>query len=126
VLTRGALLVLCAVGFYTSGFMYRKSQRASRSELAETSVVQTPRARAIGGIPNATFGLAYYAALAAAIPLLGFPAVKTAALAASLLAAAFSLYLAYSLLFVTKMPCVYCWTSHVINWLLPAVLAWAP
>jgi hypothetical protein len=30
--------------------------------------------------------------------------------------------LAYSLLFVTRMPCVYCWTSHVVNWALAVAL----
>jgi uncharacterized membrane protein len=46
-------------------------------------------------------------------------------LAAAAGAAAFSAYLAYSLLFVTRMPCVYCWTGHVVNWslVLLAVLA---
>jgi len=85
-------------------------------------VVQTPRARAVAGIPNAAFGLAYYAALAAAIPLLGVSEVRTAALLASVGAAAFSAYLAYSLLFVTRMPCVYCWTSHFVNWILPFLI----
>jgi uncharacterized membrane protein len=124
-LIEGAILGLCAVGFYASAFMYRKSQRASRSELQAPSVVQTPRARAVAGIPNALFGLAYYAALAAAIPLMSVSPVHVAALVASIAAAAFSVYLAYSLLFVTKMPCVYCWTSHVVNWVLPFLVAQA-
>lgn len=122
-LISGGIFLLCALGFYASAFMYRKSQRASRSELSEPSVVQTPRARAVAGIPNAAFGLAYYAALAVAIPLLGLPLVRIAALTVALAAAGFSLYLAHSLLFVTKMPCVYCWTSHAVNWALPFLVA---
>ena len=38
-------------------------------------------------------------------------------------AAAFSAYLAYSLLVVTRMSCTYCWTGHVVNWSL-IVLVW--
>ncbi len=98
--------------------MARKAQVAARGGLAEPSVVETPRARAIGGVPNAWFGVVYYLALAATVPFLGHCPVWAAAFAASLGAAAFSLYLAYSLLFVTRMPCVYCWTSHAANWLL--------
>ncbi|MGP6159228.1 MAG: vitamin K epoxide reductase family protein [Vulcanimicrobiaceae bacterium] len=115
------ILVLCGVGLYASAFMGAKAGRAARGRIDQPSVVMTPRARALG-VPNAWFGLAYYALLAAATPLLGIPAIWWAALGASLAAAAFSLFLAYSLLFVTRMPCVYCWTSHAVNWLLPLLL----
>jgi len=118
--------LLCGVGFYASAFMARKARRAARGELAEPSVVESPRARVAGRIPNAVLGLAYYAALALAVPLLGVPGVWWAALAAALGAAAFSAYLAYSLLFVTRMPCVYCWTSHAVNWTLAALLLARP
>jgi uncharacterized membrane protein len=119
---RIGILLLCAVGLYASAFMYRKSQRAARGALSEPSVVESPRARAAGGVPNAAIGLLYYAGLAAATAFLSIPLVWAGALAASLLAAAFSLYLAYSLLFVTRMPCVYCWTSHAANIALPILL----
>jgi uncharacterized membrane protein len=33
-------------------------------------------------------------------------------------AAAASVALAYSLLFITRRACPYCWTSHVVNWML--------
>jgi uncharacterized membrane protein len=118
---RVTILVLCGVGLYASAFMAAKAQRAARGGLAEPSVVQTPRAR-VFGTSNASFGLVYYALMAVATPLLGRPDAWWTAFSASLLAAAFSLYLAYSLLFVTRMPCVYCWTSHLVNWLLPLVL----
>ena len=85
-------LLLCAVGLYASAFMARKAARDARGELTEPSVVQRPAARAIGGMT------------------------------AGLLAAAMSLYLAYSLLFVTRMPCPYCWTSHVANWALAVLV----
>ena len=118
------ILLLCAVGLYASTFMLRKARRSERGELSEPSVVQTGRARMFG-IPNAAFGVAYYAALAIATGLFGIPAVWWLAFVAAALAAAGSVYLAYSLLFVTRMPCVYCWTSHVVNWalLIAVVLA---
>jgi uncharacterized membrane protein len=119
---RGTILLLCGVGLYASTFMFGKARRAARGELDEPSVVQTPRARALGGAPNAALGLAYYALLAAATLAFGVPGVWLAALSASLFAAGFSLYLAYSLLFVTRMPCRYCWTSHAVNWLLPLLV----
>jgi uncharacterized membrane protein len=122
---RIGILLLCAVGLYASAFMYRKSLRAARGTLREPSVVQSPRARAAGRVPNAAIGLLYYAALAVCTAFLSVPLVWWAALAASLLAAAFSLYLAYSLWFVTRMPCVYCWTSHAINVALPVLLLFA-
>jgi len=114
--------LLCAVGLYASAFMARKAARDARGELTEPSVVQRPAARAIGGIPNAWLGLAYYVALAVATPFLGNHIVWLGAMTAGLLAAAMSLYLAYSLLFVTRMPCPYCWTSHVANWALAVLV----
>ena len=116
---RDTIVLLCGVGLYASAFMYRKSRRAARGELAEPSVVQTPNARALGGVSNALVGLAYYAALACASHFFEARPVWLAAFAASVAAAAFSCFLAYSLAFVTRMPCAYCWTSHIINWTLP-------
>jgi uncharacterized membrane protein len=119
---RVAILLLCGAGLYLSTFMFGKARRAARGELDEPSVVQTARARALGGVPNAALGLAYYTLLAAASLVLSVPGVWLAALSASLLAAGMSLFLAYSLLFVTRMPCLYCWTSHAINVLLPLLV----
>ena len=119
---RFAVLALCAVGLYVSIFMQRKAMVASHGGLGEPSVVQTARARAIGGVPNSAIGIGYYALLAAASFALAVPAVYIAALIAASLAAMMSVYLAYSLLFVTKMPCVNCWTGHVVNWVLLGLL----
>ena len=116
-IVRVTILLLCAVGLYASTFMLRKTLRGARGELAEASVVQTQRASVLG-IPNAAVGLVYYTALGIATVLFAFPAVWWLALGAACAAAAGSVYLAYSLLFVTRMPCVYCWTSHVVNWAL--------
>lgn len=116
------ILLLCAGGLYASAFMYRKARRAARGELLEPSIVQTPRARALGGIPNAAFGIAYYAGLALLVPALGMRPAWWAALVAAALAGTFSAYLAYSLLFVTRAPCLYCWASHIANWAILALL----
>jgi len=119
---RVIITVLCGVGLYASLFMLRKSNRDAQGLLAEPSVVQTPRARLLAGAPNAAFGVAYYPLLAVAV----WPAVAAwqieVLLAISLVAGAVSAVLAYSLLFITKMPCAFCWTSHGINWALIAAL----
>jgi uncharacterized membrane protein len=120
---RAIVTMLCGVGLYASLFMLRKGAAAARGELTEPSVVQTPRARLFGGVPNALFGAVYYPALALAIwlPLSHF--ALTLLLVPVLAAAATSVVLAYSLLFVTRMPCVMCWTSHAVNWSLALCVA---
>lgn len=114
------ITMLCGVGLYASLFMLLKTRRAERGELTEPSVVETPRARLLGGIPNAAFGVAYYPVLALGIWAAAQPWQAAVLVAASLLAASMSVVLAYSLLFVTRMPCPYCWTSHLVNVLLAA------
>lgn len=115
------VFLLCAVGFYASAFMANKARRAARGELTEPSVVESPAARLVGGIPNAAFGLIYYPCIAVAVSL-PIVVAHRAAFWASLAAATMSLVLAYSLLFRTRRSCSYCWTAHVINWLLPWLL----
>lgn len=74
------------------------------------SVLDTPRAK-IFGIPNSVFGLFVYSYVIADLyffpPHLGFILLAFAVLR--------SVYLVYSLLFVTKIPCPLCFTSHGIN-----------
>ena len=123
-LLRAVITVLCAIGFYASVFMLRKSARAARGELAETSVVQTERAALFFGTPNSLFGLLYYAALAAVTWSTQATLPLALALAATALAALTSVYLAYSLLFVTRRSCPYCWSAHVVNWALLAAVPW--
>ena len=117
-----AILALCIVGLYVSLAMQSKAIRSQRGDLREPSVVQTPRARLFGRLPNSLFGIAYYAALITASFFLDVPGIRIATIAAAVAAAATSAYLAYSLLFVTRMPCPNCWTGHVINWVLLALL----
>jgi len=119
---RFVVLAFCIVGLYVSIVMQRKAMLAREGALSEPSVVQTPRARVLGGVPNSSFGIAYYSLLAVASFALATPWVLNVALIAATLAALMSAYLAYSLLFVTKMPCVNCWTGHIVNWVLLAVL----
>ena len=100
--------------------MLKKTRRAERGELHEASVVQTPRARIFAGVPNAALGCLFYPALALAIWLADRRWEALALLAICALVALVSLFLAYSLLFVTRMPCKYCWTAHITNWALTA------
>lgn len=122
-LVRTVITVLCAIGFYASVFMLRKSLRAARGALAEPSVVQTERATLFFGVPNSIFGLIYYAGLVAVTWSTTATLPLGLALTATVLAALTSGYLAYSLLFITKRSCPYCWSAHIVNWaLLAAVL----
>jgi uncharacterized membrane protein len=89
-------------------------------------VVQSPRARALGGVPNAAIGVVYYPLVALASFGFHVPGVWIVTVLASLGAAAFSVFLAFSLLFVTKRACPYCWTGHLINWALPVLLLNTP
>jgi uncharacterized membrane protein len=121
-LVRLLITVLCGVGLYASLFMLAKSRRAAKGLLQEPSVVQSPRARLLWGIPNSAVGVAYYPLVALAVWLLPANSLLPALVLAAA-AAAMSFVLAYSLLFITKMPCPFCWTSHGINWSL-LVLLW--
>lgn len=123
-LVRLVISVLCAVGFYASVFMLRKSILAEHGRLAEPSIVQTPRAKLFAGLPNALFGALYYPALAAAAWTAHAGVILYTAIGASALAAATSAYLGYSLLFVTKRSCPFCWTAHAVNWALVIAVPW--
>jgi uncharacterized membrane protein len=120
------VVVLAAVGLYVSAHMQAKSAAAARGEIRGASVVKTRRAHLFGHVPNSVFGLAYYlcAAIAAFFQTVAWVHVLT--LIAAAFAAATSLYLAYSLLFVTRRPCAYCWTAHAVNWALLAVFLFFP
>ena len=119
----GVITVLCGVGLYASLFMLGKARLAARGRLPEPSVVQTPRARLFGGVPNALIGTCYFPALAIATWLPLPRSLEIVVLAIVVAAAATSLYLAYSLLFVTRRSCPYCWSTHGINWLLVFLFA---
>ena len=120
---RAVITILCGVGLYVSLFMLAKSRRAARGELIETSVVQTPRAQ-LFGFPNALLGVLYYPILAVAVWFVRPPLPALALLSVVGCAAAVSLVLGYSLLFITRRQCPYCWTSHAVNWALFGLCLW--
>jgi len=77
------------------------------------TVLGTPRAK-IFGIPNSVFGIIIYSYVIVNLVFFG-PHLGLILLALALIR---SIYLAYSLLFVTKIPCPLCFTSHMINLVL--------
>ena len=77
------------------------------------TMLDTPRAK-LFGVPNAVFGIAVY--LYVILNILFFPAWPGFLILS--LALLRSIYLAYSLLFVTKIPCPLCFTTHAINLIL--------
>ena len=80
------------------------------------SIVFTPRAR-VFGLPNSLLGQVFYLALMAAVVgdfLYTKPFVYVYLLA-SLVTVLLGMYLSYSLLFITRVPCKLCFTSHGIN-----------
>lgn len=81
------------------------------------SVVDTPRAK-LFGVPNSVFGLFYFTYLI--FDLKFFPPEPALVLSAAALIR--SVYLAYSLLFVTRTPCILCFVSHGINFFLAVLL----
>jgi uncharacterized membrane protein len=115
-------MLCCCIGFVVSFLMHRKAAADRAGLLSEASVVQTPRARLFGGVDNAALGLVYYPAVLLGSFFLGNPLMLVAVLVAASVAALVSLYLAYSLLFITKMPCPLCMTSHVVNLTIVALL----
>ena len=74
------------------------------------NVLETPRAK-IFGIPNSALGIGIYSYLI--LDCFFFP--PQLGLGLLVMAVLRSVYLAYSLIFVTKIPCPLCFTSHVIN-----------
>lgn len=120
---KGVITLLCGVGLYVSLFMLNKSRRAARGEIEGPSVVKTPRAH-LFGVPNSLVGTLYYPAVGTAVWFARGTAGELVLLAAMAAAAATSLYLAYSLLFVTRRECPFCWTSHAVNWALLLLGCW--
>jgi uncharacterized membrane protein len=109
-------------GLYVSQHMYRKALRAQRGELTEPSIVETPAATIFFGQPNALYGLLFYGTMLASTPFADSSTVRLGRKVATGLAASSSLYLMYSLLFITKMECPYCWTGHGLNMVILAAI----
>ena len=119
------ILVLSAAGLwisiYFTGVYYRWfkpdvfwiPQLCQLKEESCMTVLGTPRAK-LFGIPNSAFGIGLYLYLI--LGLFSFP--PKVAFVLITLAFLRSIYLAYSLLFITRIPCPLCFTTHVINALL--------
>ena len=87
------------------------------------SIVFTPRAR-VFGLPNSLLGQVFYCALMTAV-VGDFLFTKPFAylfLLSSLVTVLLGMYLSYSLLFLTRVPCKLCFTSHAINLLIFVLL----
>jgi uncharacterized membrane protein len=112
---RAVVVACCVLGFFASRTMHAKAEADQRGELREPSVVQTPRARLFGGVDNALIGLVFYPAVAIGVFFFSVPAVRIATLFAAAAATAVSLFLLYSLLFITKMKCTNCLIAHASN-----------
>lgn len=117
---RGVITLLCGVGLYASLFMLNKSRRATLGEIEGPSVVKTPRAH-LFGIPNSLVGALYYPAMAVGVWVVRGTVSELALLFVAFAAAATSAYLAYSLIYVTRRGCPYCWAGHIVNWCLLAL-----
>jgi uncharacterized membrane protein len=109
------VLVCCFVGYVASRTMHTKAEADRRGDLAEVSVVQSPRARLFGGVDNAMIGLAYYPAVAIASFFFTVPIIRISTLVAASAATAVSIFLLYSLFFITRMRCTNCVLGNAMN-----------
>ena len=130
-----AIIVLSATGLLISTYFTAVAYRWIRAdekwippfcrmgEQTCVSIVFTPRAR-VFGLPNSVLGQIFYVAILFGLPLglIGQPMLWRVYLAASLVTVVLGVYLSYSLLFITRVPCKLCFTSHAINGLIFALL----
>lgn len=129
---REALLVLLAsagtvISLYFTALAYRWVTPDSASipafcrmgEQTCATVIDSPRARMFG-LPNSLLGLLYYAGLLTLLGSgrLGSPPWIWLALITSAGTVGLGAFLTYSLLFLTRIPCRLCFTSHAINLVL--------
>ena len=122
-----AIVFLSLIGFLISSYFTAVSYRWIRPDekwipafcrLGErtcATIVFTPRAR-VFGLPNSVLGQVFYAALVIGALTGRFEGGPlTLYLLASLVTVVLGAYLTYSLLFLTRVPCKLCFTSHFIN-----------
>lgn len=130
---RAVVALLCCLGLYAAQHMYRKSLGAERGELDEPSIVEEPHARLFFGQPNSLLGCFYFPLLLMGVLLYALLESRGAAaalvarwfvLVALAVATGTSIFLAYSLAFITKRECALCWTSHFANLLLLLTVPW--
>ena len=120
-------VLLCGVGLWISAYFTGVSygwispnvkwvpQFCQLKEASCQLVLETPRAK-LFGIPNSVYGIGIYLYLIHLF--LGMPLWWELGTFLTGIAVLRSLYLAYSLLFVTRIPCPLCFTSHAINLIL--------
>ena len=121
------IVLLSLIGFLISSYFTAVSYRWIRPDekwipafcrLGErtcVTIVFTPRAR-VFGLPNSVLGQVFYAALVIGALTGRFEGGPlTLYLLASLVTVVLGAYLTYSLLFLTRVPCKLCFTSHFIN-----------
>ncbi len=109
----GLWISIYFTGVYYSRFrpdVFWMPQVCQLKEASCMNVLGTPRAK-LFGYPNSLFGIGLYLYLI--LDLFFFP--LQIALVLLLAATLRSIYLAYSLLFVTQIPCPLCFTTHIIN-----------
>lgn len=130
---RVVVALLCCVGFSAARHMYEKSIRAERGDLDEPSIVEAPHARLFFGRPNSLIGCLYFPLLLIGVLLYALLeshgadsglAVRWFVLVALAGATGTSIFLAYSLVLITKRECPFCWTSHLVNFLLFLTVPW--
>jgi len=83
------------------------------------TLVFTPRAR-LFGVPNSLLGQLFYLAIIVGLLEEGLMAQPYVFgyLLVSFLTVLMGIFLTYSLLFLTRVPCTLCFTSHLINLLI--------
>jgi uncharacterized membrane protein len=131
-----ALLALAglAIAGYFTGVSYRLiapdtpfiPRRCRLGAATCARVLDSPQAR-VFGLPNSLLGMAYYAAVIGLV-LAGGPGAASGPLLlgfrlVALGTVALGAYLSASLLFITRVPCILCFTAHGIN-LAIALLMW--
>jgi len=86
----------------------------------------SPRAR-VFGLPNSLLGQLFYLAILAAVfaDLIFLKPYIWLFLSAGLLTVLLGIYLTYSLLYLTRIRCVLCFTSHAINGIIFLILLMA-
>lgn len=117
---RLAVAIASMCGLVAARAMLAKSRAAAAGLLTEPSVVELPEARLLVNVPNAAFGLAYYA-LAIVAAASDMDVLLITAAVVSVPALATSIYLATKLV-RQRLECSRCWTAHAVNALLCPLL----
>ena len=129
------LFLLSVLGFFISFYFTAVAYRWIRPDvpwiptfcqLGEktcATIVFTPRAR-VFGMPNSVLGQVFYVLLLAGVAggFLYSPPAYYAYLMASLVTVGLGIFLTYSLLFVTRVLCILCFTTHGINFIIFLIL----